>query len=438
MGFGHLRRGLGVVASAIALATVATACSNSSGSASGGGSSAPGVSSNSITVGSLATLSGPLSSMFGDIVYGVKAYFDMVNASGGVNGRKIDLAKVDDDTGNPTTDADDERNLVQQDHIFALVGVGSPFFSSTYLCQSGTPTFGYVVIDNWHTCPNLFGAYGSTLDYSTGQPSLAYLAKQLNVQSAAVVAYNIAAASKDACASYIQGLQKYGVHVGFQDLNLGYAADPTPDVQHMVAAHTDFLLTCTDEPESLKFVQSMHQYGLNNVHTVWLTGYDRSLVAQNQSIMTNSIFSLQHVPFEAPTLYPGKYPGMAQYIQVMNKYEPQWTYNDLAIQGWINAAQFVAGLKAVGKGDLTQQKLVSAINAMKGYNADGIMPPIEPDWATAHTTAAPPFCNSYVGVMSGGTLKPILVQNGDETLVCFNQNSDTPIQPLPANVPPNT
>lgn len=437
-GVGHLRRGAAVLAICVAVTVAAASCSNSSGSSSGAGkSTAPGVTSNSITVGALATLSGPLSSMFGDIVYGAKAYFDMVNAQGGVDGRKINFVHVLDDTGNPTTDADDARNLVEQDHVFAIVGVGSPFFTSTYLCQSGTPTFGYVVVDNWRNCPNLFGAYGSTLDYSTGQATLAYLASQLKVQSAAVIAYGIAASSKDACASYIQGLQKFGIHVGFQDLNLGYAADPTPDVQKMVQAHSDFLVTCVDEPENLKFVQSMHQYGLTNVHTVWLTGYDRNVVQQNESIMTDSIFSLQHVPFEAPQDFPGKYPGMAQYLSTMNKYEPAWTYDDISFQGWINAAQFVAGLRAVGS-DLTQQKLVAAINAEKGFNADGIMGPIDPDWATAHSRAEPPFCNSYVEVMSGGVVKPILVQNGDQTMLCFNGTTDKPIQPLPAHVPPNS
>ncbi|HUC38384.1 MAG TPA: ABC transporter substrate-binding protein [Acidimicrobiales bacterium] len=433
----RLRRIVALAASSMALAISATALSGTSAGAASGGATAPGVTSKSITVGSLATLSGPLSSGFGDIVYGARAYFDMINAKGGVNGRKINLAYVVDDTGSATVDQDEARNLVAQDHVFAIVGVGSPFFTAnTYLCQTGTPTFGYVVVDNWSKCPNLFGAYGSTLTYNTGEMTVGFLAKQLGVKSAAVVAYSIAPSSKDACAAYAAGLTHYGVHVGFVDLNLGYAADPTPDVQAMVSAHTDFLMTCTDGPENLKFVEALHQYGLGSAHVLWLTGYDRTVIAQNASVMTGSIFSLQHVPFEAAKFFPGKYPAMQQYLATMKKYEPQWTYDDTSIQGYINAAQFVAGLRAVGP-NLTQKKLVAAINAEKSYNAGGLMPPIDPNWKVAHSSATGPFCNSYVQVMAGGVLAPAEVQGGDQTLVCFKQGSDTPL-PLPPHTPPSS
>ena len=36
---------------------------------------------------------------------------------------------------------------------------------------------------------------------------------------------------------------------------------------------------------------------------------------------------------------------MDQYIATMKKYEPKWTYDDLAFQGYLNAVQFVQGLK---------------------------------------------------------------------------------------------
>jgi branched-chain amino acid transport system substrate-binding protein len=437
---GSLRRPMTVVAACLAVAFLAMACSNSSSGTGGSNSqsgSAPGVTSNSITVGALATLSGPLSSGFGDIVYGVKAYFDMINAEGGVDGRKIYLKYVDDDAGSPTTDEDDARNLVVQDHVFAILGVGSPFFSAgQYLAQNDVPTFGYVVIDNWRNYPNLFGAYGSVLDYSTGQAPAAYVAKQLHAKSIAVIAYSIAASSKDACASYADGFRKYGFNVSFEDLNLGYLADPTPDVQQMASKNVDLVLTCVDGPENLKFVQTLHQYGLTNTHVVWLNGYDRNVIAQNASIMTGSIFLVQHVPFEASQYFPGKYPAMDQYIRTMNKYEPKWTYDEISAQGWINAAQFVAGLKSVGQ-NLTQQRLISAINAEKDFNANGFMPPINPDWKTAHSKAEPPYCSAYLEVMAGGVIKPVFVQNGDQVFICFNGTTASPMNPLPAGVPPN-
>jgi ABC-type branched-subunit amino acid transport system substrate-binding protein len=391
------------------------------------------VTSNSVTVGSLATLSGQLSAGFGDIVYGVKAYFDMVNAEGGIDGRRIDLKYVADDAGNPTTDEDQARNLVQQDHVFAIVGVGSPFFTATeYLARTGTPTFGYMVSSNWANYPNLFGAYSSVLAFNTNESNVAFVAKQLGARSVGVIAYGAVPQSKQACSAVIDGFQRFGVPVGFEDLHLQIYGDPTADVQQMVSHHVDLLFTCLDGAENLKVVQTMHQYGLGNVHTIWENGYDRATVDQNPSVMVGSIFALQHVPFEAAQAFPGTYPGMAQYLAMMDRYEPQWTYDDISVQGWINAAQFVAGLRAVGR-DLTQQKLLAVLNSETAFTAGGLMPPV--NWKQAHTSAPPPYCSSYVEVMPGAKLKPVFVQHGDQTLICFDNSSDRPL-PLGAHVPP--
>lgn len=432
---GRRRAGLVAVATVL-VALIATSCSNaSSGSGnSGGGGSAPGVTNTEIHVASLATASGSLSAGFDDIIYGVQAYFDWVNSQGGVAGRKIIWDRVADDTGSPTVDAAQARNLVEQDQEFAIVGVGSPFFSANqYLCSTGTPTFGYLVSNNWDTCPNLFGAYGSVLDYSTNGAPDAFVAKQMGAKSVAVIAYGQAAQSKDACQATVSGLQANGVHVGFQDLNLAIYGDPTADVQQMASAHTDLLLTCMDGPENLKFAQAIHQDGLT-IPVIWLNGYDRKTISQNAAALANDVFFVQHVPFEAVNQFPGKYPGMQQYITEMNKYEPAWTYDDISFQGWVNAAQFVAGLRAVGR-DLTQQKLVAAINKETAFTAGGTMAPV--NWADhGHTQANPPNCSAFVQVKNG---QPVVAfaQHGDQALVCFNGHDSTPV-PKPANVPPTS
>ena len=133
-----------VVAGTLAVSLVLAACSNASttvttlkaGAKLPITGPAPGVTSNSITVGTLATESGPLSPGFGEIVDGVQAYFDMVNAEGGVNGRMIDMKYNLDDQGNSTNDETQARNLVLEDHVFAVIGVGTPFFYGSTVLDS--------------------------------------------------------------------------------------------------------------------------------------------------------------------------------------------------------------------------------------------------------------------------------------------------------------
>lgn len=428
------RRGRAGLAAVVvgALGLTLAACGNASSvAASGGGASAPGVTSNKIVVGSLATVTGPLSQGFGDIVYGVRAYFDMVNAHGGVDGRKIDLAYVANDTGSPTDDTTQARDLVEQDHVFAIVGVGTPFFTATsYLAQTGTPTFGYMIEPGWQNAPNLFGTYGSVLSYNTNGTTVVWVAHQLGVKTAAVVAYNGIAQSDNACRADAQAMQRAGISVPVQDYTFSLGGNPAADVFRMAADHVGLLLTCMEGADNLSFAKAMKQYGLASAYSLWLNGYSRTLASQDATAMQRVIFLLQHVPFEAGTAYPAQYPGMVTYLKEMRKYEPNWVYHDVAFQGWVNAAQFVAGLRAVGHGTLTQKALVDAINKEKAFTAGGLIPPV--NWTVAHTKAVPPYCSAFAQVVNGRVeLSVALLQPGHQVLDCFNGTSAVPIKSPP-------
>ncbi|MYX38375.1 MULTISPECIES: ABC transporter substrate-binding protein [unclassified Streptomyces] len=104
------------------LALVLTACSGGSG----GGSAAPGVTEDSIVIGSHQPLTGPAAPGYSNVSAGAKAYFDHVNAGGGVNGRKIDF-RYKDDAYNPTQTVKVTKELVLEDKIFAMMGgLGTP------------------------------------------------------------------------------------------------------------------------------------------------------------------------------------------------------------------------------------------------------------------------------------------------------------------------
>jgi branched-chain amino acid transport system substrate-binding protein len=89
--------------------------------------SAPGVTGNQITLGQTLplTTAGPSPQQTVD---GSQAYYDMVNAAGGVKGHKIKLIARDDQY-NPSMALQQMRNLVQQDKIFLVAGgQGTPNF----------------------------------------------------------------------------------------------------------------------------------------------------------------------------------------------------------------------------------------------------------------------------------------------------------------------
>jgi ABC-type branched-subunit amino acid transport system substrate-binding protein len=88
--------------------------------------SAPGITATTITIGSHQPLTGPAAPGYSEIAPASNAYFDYVNAHGGVYGRKI-IYKYLNDAYDPTTTASVVRQLVLQDNVYAIFdGLGTP------------------------------------------------------------------------------------------------------------------------------------------------------------------------------------------------------------------------------------------------------------------------------------------------------------------------
>src|SRR5580692_3986140 len=222
------------------LATAIVTTSGGTAGAAAATSSAPGVTSTSITVGTLA-------SNFSSLIYGERAYYDYINAQGGVNGRKINYKYALDDGGNPTTFNQLANTLINQDHVFAVTGVATAFFSPNLFVESGIPTYGYNVTGNWAPAPNLFAAGGSVQFYPAGAPSVAYVARQTQKSpSIAFIAYGVAA-SAASCQAEQNDLTAAGYKVSYSDLKVNYPGSTVAtDVQRMKQAGSNMVVSCMD------------------------------------------------------------------------------------------------------------------------------------------------------------------------------------------------
>ena len=91
-----------------------------------------GVTATSIKLGVSTPLTGSAGLVYGKVPGAMRAYFDYINANGGVNGRKISLV-VRDDKYLPTLAATQTTNLILKDKVFALVGaLGTATHSKAY------------------------------------------------------------------------------------------------------------------------------------------------------------------------------------------------------------------------------------------------------------------------------------------------------------------
>jgi branched-chain amino acid transport system substrate-binding protein len=154
------RRRLIAAAVTAGVAVAAVGCGSSSGS---GGSSAPGVTANSITFGTHQPLTGPAAPGYSEIAPASQAFFDYINAHGGVFGRKLHLV-IKDDAYNPTNTVNVVHQLVLQNKVFGIFeGLGTPTHTKvvSFLNASKVPDLfvasGCPCWDNGSSQPETFG-----------------------------------------------------------------------------------------------------------------------------------------------------------------------------------------------------------------------------------------------------------------------------------------
>ena len=97
----------------------------------------PGVTDKEIKIGNTMPYSGPASG-YSSQGRATTAYFNMINAKGGINGRKINLLSYDDGYSPPKT-VEQTRKLVEQDEvafIFSTIGTAHNTATAKYLSSA--------------------------------------------------------------------------------------------------------------------------------------------------------------------------------------------------------------------------------------------------------------------------------------------------------------
>jgi ABC-type branched-subunit amino acid transport system substrate-binding protein len=165
----HRVRPLAIAAAAVVGAMIAAGCGGGSSSSSGGATaSAPGITATQILIGSHQPLTGPAAPGYSEIAPAANAYFQYVNAHGGIYGRKIKYTYLDDGY-DPAKTVSDVHQLVLQDSVYAIFnGLGTPthLAAVSFLNSSKVPdVFVASGCDCWNNTSAYPYTFGWQLDY---------------------------------------------------------------------------------------------------------------------------------------------------------------------------------------------------------------------------------------------------------------------------------
>jgi ABC-type branched-subunit amino acid transport system substrate-binding protein len=370
--------------------------------------SAPGVTDKEIHVVVISDLTNVLGTHYEDFTNGIQAYFDMVNANGGIYGRKLVISKVRDDK--MTNNLQEVKNSLNSDNAFATFNATVLFTGANELAKAKMPTFIWNINPEMADKSNIFANVGAICFGCIGQ-QLPALVHENGYKTIAILGYGVSAESKECAKGDKDSFTKYNpdVKIAVYDDNIAYAEpNLTPQVTQMKNAGVQFVTTCMDNKETLVLAKEMQKQGLNAVQEL-PNAYEQDYAAANGQYFEGSYVYPQFVPLEFSPLPPLEQKFVDQMRQ-SNKH-----IGELAVIGWIDADEFLTGLKLAGP-DFSQQKVIDGLNSQTAYSAGGMIQPI--NWTKQHADPAknpdsvdPTACATYVQIKSGKFV-PAMTQPG--------------------------
>lgn len=333
-----------------------------------------GVTDSEIRVAVITAGTNPLAGDFRTYANGIQAYFDMVNSQGGLYGRQLKIAAKHDDQF--INNQQVVKASLAQDNAFATFIATALFTGAPEIAAaSSMPTFIWNINKEFAGKPNLFGHSGA-ICFDCAAQILPYVAQEMKFENVAVLAYGSPAASKECAGGIKASFEKYpSAKVAYFDDNLQLAQpDLSAQVSQMKKKGVEIVFTCIDQRESLILAKEMAKQHLDAVQTI-RNSYDTEFIADNAQYLEGSFVSPQFAALEnEPQL-----PVQQQFAEWMGKSGKR--VSEYPAYGWINALQFVHGLKLAGP-NFSQQKVIDSLNQDTHFDADGMIVPI--DWTKQH------------------------------------------------------
>ncbi|HET9338731.1 MAG TPA: ABC transporter substrate-binding protein [Casimicrobiaceae bacterium] len=327
---------------------------------------AQGVTPTTIVIGQSAATTGPASELGTEMRAGALAYFNAINARGGVNGRRIELRTLDDGY-EPDRSLANTRRLVETDQAFALFGyVGTPttIAAMPVFTKAQVPLIGPFTGAEAFRRPFNRYIFNVRASYYQETDKLVDLLATLRLQRIAVFYQNDAYGKA--------GLE--GVERATKARNMPIAATATvernsTDVKAAVAtlAKVDpqAVVMISAYKSCAAFIRAMKAAGIHaqfmNVSFVGSRALANELGAEGRGVAISQVVPF---PWNIGT------PVVKEYQKLLATETGKENYSFTSLEGFIAAKVLVEGLRRAGR-DLTREKLVAALETMNDFDVGG-------------------------------------------------------------------
>jgi branched-chain amino acid transport system substrate-binding protein len=362
-----------VLAATVALALAAVAAA--------GTKAEPGVTATSVLLGGTVPLSGEAAA-FGAVAPGAKAYFDYVNARGGVNGRKIEY-RYYDDSYNPGNTVQQTRRLVEQDKVFAIfnsVGTANNLATREYLNAAKVPQL--FVGDGSDALGKAGKRYPWTLGFlqSYRGEGAIYgrdLVKRRPAAKVAVLLENTEL-GKDMARGFSRAIAGKGPRVLASEAYEFLGADVSSQVSKLKASGADTLMVFATPKFAIQAIAYAHRLGWKPqvyIASVSIEPGIMGIMRATAPELTKGALSIAFVKNPNDPIW-AKDPIVALYRRVMSSYAPSGKPED--VYNWYGmtvAWTMVETLREAGR-NLTRAGLLRAARNLDLHDNPFLLPGI--------------------------------------------------------------
>jgi branched-chain amino acid transport system substrate-binding protein len=288
--------------------------------------SEPGVTAKKVVLGGTVPLSGEAAA-FGSVGPGAKAYFDYVNAKGGVNGRKIDYRFLDDGY-DPARTVQLTRQLVEQDKVFAIfnsIGTNNNLAVRPYLNAHRVPQLfagdGSDALAQPRTYPWTMGflqsyrgegaVYGRTLVKTRPTAKIAVLLENTDL-------------GKDMARGLSRAIAGKGPRIIASETYEYTASDVASQIAKLKASGADTLMLFATPKFMIQGIVATHKLGWKPQLVIASVSIEPSIMAiakANAPELTKGALSIAFVKNPNDPLW-AKDPATALYRQILKRYAP--------------------------------------------------------------------------------------------------------------------
>ena len=335
----------------------------------------PGVFDNRIVFGQSAAFEGPAAALGLGMREGILAAFNEANATGGVNGRRLELVSYDDGY-EPEKAIANTKRLIDEDGVFALIGeVGTPTSNAAQpiATEAGVPFIGPFTGAAFLRDPTLGNVINVRGSYDQETEAwIEHLTTDLGVSRIAIL-YQDDTFGRAGLSGVSKAMEKRGMKL---------VAEGTFE-RNTTAVKTALLAIRKGDPEAVvmvgpykpcaEFIKLAHRLKLNavfvNISFVGANALAKELGEDGEGVVVTQV-----VPFPGDVSLP----LVAQYQKALKAASPDAQIGFVSLEGYMVGRLVIEALGKVD-GPVTRADLLSTIKEVGTFDLGGVTLSYGPD-----------------------------------------------------------